>query len=130
MKLLKLGTVGLSFCLVLVLFQSALAQTRTEFAGNGKLLRISNLLGSSKTVYGAEQCGNGQFFAGTITEVINIDSDIRSGFEFTLKLARGKRQKLKAGKDIDNLLKRGNRVSVKAFYCGDNGYLVGEIKRL
>ncbi len=97
------------------------------------------MLKDSKSVHGATKCGASRTFTGKITEVINIDSDIQSSFEFTLRPANGRQQKLRAGftwskkvkfDDVDNLLQRDKKVSVIAYRCGDSGYLAGEIKRL
>jgi len=139
MKTLKVALIGLSFCMLSGFAQNISAQTKIEFAGNGDTVLISNLLKDSKSVYGPTKCGASQTYTGKITEIINIDSDIQTGFEFTLKLVNGKQQKLKAGftwskkikfDDVDNLLRRNRNISVKAHRCGDSGYLVEEIKKL
>lgn len=139
MKILKVAFTGLSFCMLLGFTESIFAQANIEFARNGNTIRISNLLKDSKSVYGATKCGTSLTFSGKITEIINIDSDTQSGFEFTLKHANGKPQKLKAGftwseevkfNDVDNLLRRNRNISIKVRHCGDSGYLAEEIKRL
>ena len=122
------------FCLAIVLFCAGLVQAQVgQFDANGDLVRISNL----KKYRDAPNCGAKRTFVGVIIEVINYDSDNESGFEFVLKLASGKKQKIIGfftwgGRvkfdDVNRLLQNQRRLSVVARRCGD--YFAEDIRRL
>lgn len=137
MKKLKLWFIGLSFCLILTFSQSLCAQVKVQFDDNDNLIRIWNLL-SDPIMKDFPKCGISRTFKGEIIEVINVDSDIASSFEFKLKLAKDKnQQKIIARftwrrnikfRDVNNLLQKNNQITVKASRCGDNDYNADEVR--
>jgi hypothetical protein len=124
-----------SFTIFLGLATICFAQTETN-----KYDDASDLIWAGNLLPDATGCEAAKVFIGKIVSVESFESENAVGYEFSLKLANGKQQKLQASisldegaflVDFENLLQKNRRISVKARMCGSGGaWTAEEIKRL
>lgn len=123
----------LSLTLSFGMAQSSAAQT-AKYNRAGDLVSITNLLPD------VSGCEAPKVFTGKIIKADSFDSNNVVGFEFLLRLAAGKAEKLQAAisldegaliVDFENLMQKNRQLRIKARRCGSGGFWTAEeIKRL
>lgn len=106
----------------------AVGQT-TKYDRGGNLNSISGLLTD------ATGCESSKSFTGTVSNISNADSKAATGYEFTLRLAGNKQQRLYASVpnadgqlviEFADLMVKGQRLVVRARACGSGGIWTAE----